>query len=446
VAAYFWWSNAFGLRAPFAEDDMMNLGNYFIMRPFELLGSQFLLWKSYYRPFGAAFYLPLYSWFGLQPRPFHVVLLAVLLLNVWLLYRLARVLGASEIAAALTALVGCFHPLMGHLVINTTFIYDAMCFSFYLGALIYYFRIRSADRYPNAIQTAIFLLLYLCALNSKEMAPTLPLMVLAYEWLYHRPLQFRRLHALMLTLPVTGLYVYGKTLAEGAMTTNGAYHPVFTWQAVLQFQGRALADLLFSGPPFKAGAILLIWVLVTLLAWTRKNLLLRFCWFWMVITPLPIEFIDRYGPSLYVVLAGWAIFAAALFAELCTSISGLIVYRPLRKAVLAGLVLFGAYEYARQAQKIRRDFERYSVKAMAPVTRSVIAQLDALHPSFQPGELVVFLNDPFEAWDMLFITQLWSGRRDLDIRLNHQIPVPPEDLARAGAIFRFDDGKLVQVK
>ncbi|MBV8903914.1 MAG: hypothetical protein JOZ22_09790, partial [Acidobacteriia bacterium] len=69
----------------FAADDMMNLGNYFRLGPGRALASQFLPWRGYYRPAGAAFYLPLYHWFGLNPAPFQFTIMLLVALNAVLL-------------------------------------------------------------------------------------------------------------------------------------------------------------------------------------------------------------------------------------------------------------------------------------------------------------------------------------------------------------------------
>jgi hypothetical protein len=59
---------------------------------------------------------------------------------------------------------------------------------------------------------------------------------------------------------------------------------------------------------------------------------------------------------------------------------------------------------------------------------------------------VVFLNDPFEDWDMMFIAELWFRDRTVSIRLQRKAPLSPEDLARVDYLFAFENGKLVQVR
>src|SRR4051812_48143557 len=185
---------------------MMNMAGYWRMKPANLAASHVLLWRNFYRPMGGVFYLPLFYTFGFQPAPYHVVILAILLLNMYLVYRLAILLRAGELPAALAALVSCYHATLSNLTYNIAFVYDVLCGCFYLGALVYYIRIRESGRALGPRQVAAFLALYLCALNSKEMAVTLPVMLLVYEWLYHRPASLRGcIAAALLNLP----YIYG---------------------------------------------------------------------------------------------------------------------------------------------------------------------------------------------------------------------------------------------
>ena len=170
----------------FAPDDMMNVDNfYWTPGLWRLFYSQFLIWRGYYRPMGGLFYLPILSVWGLNPAPYHVALSLVLAVNVYLVYRLARLLGAGEWAAGLAALVACYHAGLGNLYYNTAFVYDALCGCFFLAALVYYCGIRDTGRLLSVGQKAIFAALVLCALNSKEMALTLPAILAVYEWIYH---------------------------------------------------------------------------------------------------------------------------------------------------------------------------------------------------------------------------------------------------------------------
>ncbi len=63
----------------------------------------FAPWMPLYRGTGVLFYRPLYELFGLNPYPFHFVLILLLSANLFVWYRVAKTLGGST-----AALVGCF--------------------------------------------------------------------------------------------------------------------------------------------------------------------------------------------------------------------------------------------------------------------------------------------------------------------------------------------------
>jgi len=105
LAAYFLWFNWGSLRVHFAMDDLANIRHYFDYSPWQVALGNFLPWRGDYRPLGGLFYLSIDHFAGLNPVPYQTVLLAILLANVYFAYRLLRLLGANQLAAALVAKV-----------------------------------------------------------------------------------------------------------------------------------------------------------------------------------------------------------------------------------------------------------------------------------------------------------------------------------------------------
>src|SRR6266498_1001548 len=157
VLAWFVWFAWSGLRAGFAPDDMMNLYGYWKPGPWRAVLSQVMVGSNAYRPMGAAFYLPLFALFGLNPLPFRVALFAALLFNVWLVWRVALRLGCTEAAAWLAALITCYHAGLADLHYSTAVVYDILCFTFYFATLLYYTGIRAAGKTLRPAQWAAFL-------------------------------------------------------------------------------------------------------------------------------------------------------------------------------------------------------------------------------------------------------------------------------------------------
>lgn len=187
LTVYFLCFNWGSLRVHFAIDDLGNIGHYYNYSPWQLVLSNFLPWRGDSRPLGGLFYIPIYHFAGLDPVPYQAVLLVLLLVTVYGAYRFSTLLGTGELAAALVALAYCYHAGVSNLYYNAAFVFDVLCCLFYLVCFSWYVRIRRRGRLLGPWETLAFLALFLCALNAKEMAVTIPVMLLVYEWIYHPP-------------------------------------------------------------------------------------------------------------------------------------------------------------------------------------------------------------------------------------------------------------------
>jgi hypothetical protein len=459
LLAYFLYFNWQHLYVDFAPDDMMNIYEYWRHGPWRLLYSQFFLWHDFYRPMGGVFYLPLFTIFGFDPLPYHAVALAFLLGASALIYRLGRLLGAGPLAAWCAAVVVAYHGGLANLYFNIAFIYDVLCLFFFLAAMVLYVAPREADRAPRAWEQIAFYACYLCALNSKEMAITLPVVLLAYEWFYHRPAIHSR-HDLRLwlggparTTIVAGMialvYLYGRVLGPGSISQTNGYSLHFSFDRLLTFQQGAIHALLLLQQDVGWNTVLSLWAVVTYLAWRRDRPLLRWCWVVMVVTPVPVEFLEGRGAAVLAVpLIGWALFAACVLTQAIFALSDFLggepvfrrIGRPLRLAVLFAYLLFVWIAQNRWA----RDFGwSGSMREVGGVTPHVIDEFRRLNPHMRPHSSAIFLHDPFEAWDMYFIAELWFRDKTLDFRLQSKTADPPD---RFDYVFDWRDGRLVQLE
>jgi len=393
---------------------------------------------------GALFYEPLLRVFGLNAAPYHVALLAVLALNVYLVYRFARALGCGEAAAIGAAMLACYHAGLSFLYYNTSFIYDALCCVFFLGAFVYYARHRAAGGTLRPGQTAAVLALYWCALNSKEMAVMLPAVLLVYEWLYHERRSFRvAIYMALLTLPVLLRALIGRD----ALVQTAAYRPQFSLARIEAFHTSAFADLFESWHFFTLPWVVAVWAVFTFLAWRTKRPELRFCWWFFVLTPLPIELLEGRGNACLVIpFCGLAVFAATIFTDVAGALAGRLRSIRTRRTVYAGILAAGACLWAFQNARLKRELIVAQMRSLGQESGTVIAQLEALHARIQPNSTVIFLNDPFEDFDMAFIADLCFRQRDLNIRLQRKTPLPPEELAKADHLFSYEQGKLTQIR
>jgi len=459
LGAYFAYFSRDALSVRFAPDDMMNLATYWRMKPLQLLLAQAMPWRPFYRPMGGLVYLALFRACGLNPAPYHAVLLVVLFANVCLTYRLARLLGAGQAVSWLAALAVCYHAGIGNLYYNTAFIYDSLCCLFYLGAFTYYLAVRRSNRTPGFRDAAIALLLYLCALNSKEMAVTFPVMALAYEWLFRRPglkgpgAWLRPPARVVLPAAILALiFCYGHILRRGGLLEMPAYRPAFTFARLLDFQARALADLLMQPRPLDPSDQAVFWVILTYLAFRRDRPILQFCWCFFAIAPLPIEFLPgRAGACLAVPVVALAIFAAVTAIDLSRAVSGFLARerafsRLGRPSLFVLVVAFAVFVWARHNADLQTRYIRSSMHELGQPTWQAIQQFAALHPAVARNASVVFLNDPFDGFDMEFIAELLLRDRTVIVRLQRKFPVSPEEFARAQRVFDYREGRLVQLR
>jgi len=76
-----------GLSAYLTGDDLMNTYSYWTRPTIQLIKEGIIFYPAeVFRPLGALYYCPLFKLFGLNPRPYRIVGMALLLANLGLLY------------------------------------------------------------------------------------------------------------------------------------------------------------------------------------------------------------------------------------------------------------------------------------------------------------------------------------------------------------------------
>jgi len=335
ILAYFLYFNWEGLFAHFGADDMMNMSKYWRLGPGTLVLDCLLPWRGGYRPMAGLYYLPLLGVFGLNPVPFHAVQLVLLAGNLYLVYRFARRLVTTELQAGLAALIVAYHSGLSNLYYDTAFIYDVLCFTFYMGAFLCYARIRAQGRLAGAAETALVLGLYLCALNSKEMALTMPIVLLAYEMICHAPPVWS---VRWLTGPgrvavfcavFNLVYLYGKAFGRDAMIASASYRPELSLHRIFAFEKASMDSLLLAWQTFNWRGVVFAWLLLAYVAWRRPRPVLRFCWIFLMVTPLPLALLEGRGAAcLYIPFAGWAVLAAIVLTDLASAAARFLASEP----------------------------------------------------------------------------------------------------------------------
>ena len=343
----------------FNDDEMMNIFWYWHPGATKSLWANVLFWtRFHYRPGGALYYLPLYHFFGLNPQPYRIVQIIILTAAIPMVYYLSRCLASSRFVAFLATLAACYHGNLISLVFLGSFIYDVLCGFFYFAALTFYVHVRERSDELRPWQLAGFLALYICALDFKEMAVTLPVIVLIYELLKcHRWSDWKQFIAwtrsfaapALIAGLITAPYIYSRTRGPDAMATWPGYRPHYSWSNFLKSNAHFVSELFYSefhSYIVSKKVLLVLWVLVFIYAFLRRDRMLRLMAFWVVIVPLPIAFIVpmRGGPCLYLLLFGYAMIFAKLASDFITLISKslLLVGQGTGVGAATGAIIAGA--------------------------------------------------------------------------------------------------------
>jgi hypothetical protein len=390
LVAYFLHFALQSLPAHFRGDDMTNMEYYWSVGPLKAIRANLFFWTSFERPLAALYYLPLHHFFDLHPKPYRVVTITLVGAAIPIAYSLARALGVSRSVAFLAVLVWCYHPPVASLVFIDAFIYDVLCSLFYLAALACYVSIREKGRFLHPLQLFGCFVLYLCALNSKEMAVTLPVIILVYELLkyYQEPERknffqwmWRNVSPALVAGAIAAIYCYGKLYGPDGLYIHpqgrGAYAPHYSWHAFGKANANFVSQLFYLAPNHVIPARIVFgaWASVFLYACLRRDRVLELMAFWVVITPLPLDFIipSRGEASLVLILFGWAMIFAKLVSDLIKLISKSPIVTEQRCGVGAasGAVIGGAATGYTSAGLIGAAAGAVAVRLPTPIFRVV---------------------------------------------------------------------------
>jgi hypothetical protein len=398
-----------GLFIEFTEDDLMNLYLAWVMPLRRLLLGNLTPFTSVYRPVGSALYRLAFLFPGFSPRPFRIVFYAVMLLNIWLIYRVVKLLTESSEIAALCALLGSYHKRLMDLFVNNGTVYDVICFTFFWLTFYYYVAARRKYGTIRGWRLVIFGFLYSLALNSKEMAASMPLLLLGYEAIYHRPSGWtpRALlrwlsgqYAVWISAIITVIAIKAKTAAGGPYEGVTDYVPHFSAQQFFFTSGRFLSQLVFTPEdPRTPAVVLLAFALVWTIAIVARSRVLLLAALIVTVTPLPANFIAARGfYAMYVPLLGWALFAGTILVRLREWTPKL---PPLGLFAITGCVLF-----AIQYNDSYRNFDQRGPEP--PLIHILRKSLEPIRPSLPRNASVLFLRDPFrpDQYDPLWIVRL----------------------------------------
>jgi hypothetical protein len=472
---------------------MMNMYEYWHAGISNSLWANVCFWTPFRRPGGALYYLAIYHFFTLNPQPYHLIQLSILAATIPIMYHLARLLTSSRSVAFLTVLASCYHSQVATLVFIGGFVYDVLCGFFYFAALTYYIHIREKGVCLHPLQLLGFLALYVCALNSKEMAVTLPVIVLIYEalkcprlaeWKQFFRRNWRSASPVLIAGALTAVYLYGQI--HGPVIRLDPYRPEFSWHNFITSNATFAGKLINLCPSVSVVSqkallvispktILILWAAVFVYAFMRRDRALKLMAFWIVIVPLPIAFIRpiRGRACLYLLLFGWAMIFAKIVWDVITLISksfsllgqgagvdaatGAMIGGVATHRVRAALGAAMAAAAGSMPLRVFRVFATFLVAVWLAIftqwenqrsnrTRVLLGSMQKtihviqafsslnLHPT--PGSTILIRGEPFfgNDWDPLFVAALVLNDHSLRIYIAGANELSEQQVAEMGYI------------
>ena len=422
----------FGIGGSWMPEDLVRLHHFWAKDYWKLAKENVLLYWNSGEPLTGLVELTVFNLCGLHAIGFHALALAVFAADLFLLFRLAILLGCSSLHAGFAVFLMTIHAGLWRMYFRVSGLEHALALLFFSGALLHYVRIRSAGRRLSARDTAILIALYVAAFNSSPVALSLPLVLWLYEWVYGRP-----------GWPEVRPMVWASAFALIFLAGQGV-RPGMFWEWWLSGNVETTAELAYCSPnSFSFRAMCLAWAILFYIAFRRRRPELRFAFGLFPISMLPYALTpDRFLNNTHIPAYGVALVLASVVAGAVEFIGREPPFRrwPAGLAEAAATVAVAAILtfYAHGFSAGPRPDPLYGDRDIA----FALGELRRLDPRIPPRSSVAFLNDPTWAHSMIRLAPLWFRDR----RLRLAFPAPGSALQGADAVFEFQGGKLVQLR
>jgi len=453
IAGVFIFCTWFSLGTRLSEDDIMNLNFAWLPSWQSLAFALVVPFTHFYRPAGSLLYRLIFDLFGVNFLPFRIAIMLLMLANIYLVYCLAQRLSQSREVGAMSALLYSFHGRLIDLYRNTGTLFDVLCATLSLSTLLWYVAVRQQGRTIHGWDWLKFLVLFITALNAKEMAGAIPILLLVYELIWFRRLTVKTAAPALVAGVLTALAAYGRTSFGSVLYGNPGYAMTFTFGHFTSHWGELLNAMLYRNEPglaaWAVGSIFLLLFAIALIG-RRKDL-----WFslaFALLGPLPVIFIPWRGFFVMCLpWAGWAMFMAIVLVDgrnwlrsrvrpgsalpanpfeperliLFVAVTACIVWLPRAFPAPRGL-------YYEASQRTIRVMKNDLVRAHCPLPK---------------GARILFLHDIFPADSLapLELTRLVYRDRTLRVDRPTLLKTPP-DPQSYDAVFDYRGRDLVVVR
>lgn len=301
-----------------------------------------------YRPLPTITFAVDYKLWGLKPGPFHIQNILFHAINGILVYFLVLLLTSNLPTALFTALLFTAHPVQTEAVAWIAGRSSVMVFTFFLLALICY--IESHKWQGAKRMTCIFISMvsYTLSLSSKEMAVTLPVILITCDFYFTDKERFKNVLRNSLSYIAFGLitigYIYqryivlhglsgqkeyiGGSLASALLTMSKG---VAYYVKLLLYPVKLSAEYIFPvsknilDKPVILSLCVIILMIIAIVALFRKNRVASFAiaWFFITLIPVynivPLQDVTIAERFLYMPSLGFCILAGLLISSMYNS-------------------------------------------------------------------------------------------------------------------------------
>ncbi|MBW2469385.1 MAG: tetratricopeptide repeat protein [Deltaproteobacteria bacterium] len=202
--------------------------------------------EASYRPLATLSYYLLYAVFDVNPFGYRLFSFALHIFNVILVYMLARIIIANKRAALMAGLLFACHPVNAEAVNGISYNEDLLAAFFFFVALLFYMRLQPSASKPGYLFFALSLSFFLLGLLSKEMAITLPAIVVLYDLILREPVCEKVSVKRVLAVIQDRKYYYAGYLGVGLFYLWLRFFAIYNPQEVeTQIWGRLIDRVLY---------------------------------------------------------------------------------------------------------------------------------------------------------------------------------------------------------
>ncbi len=374
--------------------------------------------SDFFRPFGMTIYWFLWKMFDLHALPYHLFAWALHAGNVILVYVLISQITGSRSGAALGVMLFGFRANFADVYWNFGSIFDLLALFLMLVTLWIY--IRKPLSYRSIV---LIVLLYLLAIRSKEMAITLPAVLMFYDLCFRRKFDRLRL-ALYGCLFGMGLwFAFFKISTMAKVHSTDPYYMNFTALTLGRGFGWYFNGL--YGTPLRWGAWLTIAAVLLCTMTMLKERRGIFFLGYLFVTLLPVVFLvnHRFDFYWYVPFFGIAGLVATLVNALEENLRRGFSPKAVYAAGIAAFLVVGAAHCLEESRRIASHLQLQREQSAEYVRFT-----DILSRLPQPGEAETVYYKTFPQQlagaGLTIATQVALHRTDVKVEIVDTFPVP----------------------